>query len=365
MKNTLAIIVICTVIASFYYLKSGMPLDMAAPYPDSPVISDVEIDWSTHIKKAPGSDNWPVTWADDNHQYSSWGDGGGFNGSNKRGRVSLGFARIEGDSKSEGTEDPFKGVNIIGGFQPHRASSIVGKSYGILSIEDTLYAWVSPGSGPEGYREARLYKSLDHARSWEPLTWSFSIEDRFIFPTFLQFGKNYSGPNDNYVYVYASILQRDVDLLVQKPGLIALLRVPVNSITDRNKYEVFTGLNENGLPEWSKNVAEWQPVFNDPNGVGWNVSASYNPGLNRYFLITEHYATSEGYIGIFDSSTPWGPWTTSYYSNLGSFYGISSFYYNFSNKWLSQDGKRFVLVFSGIGEYDAYNSVNGKFIIHE
>ncbi len=365
MKNILTIVVIFTAIASFYYLKSGTNLAMVAPYPDSPLISDVDINWSTYIKKAPGSDNWPLTWAEDNHQYSSWGDGGGFNGSNANGRVSLGFARIEGDSKEKGTKNPFKGVNIFGGIQPQIESSIDGKSYGILSIEDSFYAWVSPGSGPKGYQEARLYKSLDHARSWEPLTWNFSKEDKIIFPTFLQFDKNYSNPRDNYVYVYACILQSDADLSVQKPGHITLLRVPVKNITDRKKYEAFTGLNKNDLPEWSTNIAEWQPVFSDPNGVGWNVSVSYNPGLKRYFLITEHYASREGYIGIFDSSTPWGPWTTSYYAKLGSLFGITTFYYNFSNKWLSQDGKRFVLVFTGIGKYDAYNSVKGRFVIRE
>lgn len=49
----------------------------ASPYPDSSAITGISFNWATHQEMAPGSDNWPVTWADNNHQYSSWGDGGG------------------------------------------------------------------------------------------------------------------------------------------------------------------------------------------------------------------------------------------------------------------------------------------------
>lgn len=365
-KIILIILIITILIVSFSYFGTGMHQTMVAPYPDSPVISSVDFAWSTHNQRAKGSDNWPVTWADDNHQYTSWGDGGGFSGSNSRGRVSLGFARIEGDSKATGTNNPFRGVNIYGGFQPLVASSIDGKSYGILSVENSLYAWISPGSGADGYREARLYQSLDYARSWEPLPWSFTKENKFIFPTFLQFGRGYSNSRDNYVYIYASILQNDAELSVQKPGHIALLRVPINQLTNRHSYEVFSGLNDNGLPSWSANTADWKPVFSDSNGVGWNVSVSYNPGLKKYFLMTEHHASSKGHLGIFDSNEPWGPWHTTYYGSLGRFWSdMSTFYFNFSNKWLSLDGKDFVLIFTGTGKYDAYNSVEGKFIVRE
>lgn len=345
-------------------MVSGRHERLSAPYPNSAFIKDIDFAWSTHLKKAYGSDNWPVTWADDNHQYTSWGDGGGFNGSNAKGRVSLGFARIEGSSDPEATNDPFKGVNIFGGFQPQVPSSIDGKTYGILAVDDSLYAWISPGSGPDGYKEARLYHSTDHARNWQAASWSFTKDDGFIFPAFLQFGKNYSNSRDSYAYVYASILENAQDLSVQKPGHIALLRVPLQHITERDKYEIYTGMNAKGLPEWSADITTWQPVFSDPNGVGWNVSVSYNNALKRYFLITEHHETSKGYIGIFDSKEPWGPWTTTYYDKLGSWLDSTSFYYNFSNKWLSQDGMDFVLIFTGIGKFDAYNSVEGKFVIY-
>src|SRR5690349_18015411 len=80
----------------------------APPYPRSALIERVEFDFSTHRRLAPGSDNWPTTWADDGHLYSAWGDGGGFGGTNSNGRVLLGVARVEG-----GPTD-YTGTNLWG-----------------------------------------------------------------------------------------------------------------------------------------------------------------------------------------------------------------------------------------------------------
>ena len=57
-------------------------------YPDSVEILDFMVDMTTLGEECPmkpcsqGSDNWPITWADDGHQYTSWGDGCGFGGGN-------------------------------------------------------------------------------------------------------------------------------------------------------------------------------------------------------------------------------------------------------------------------------------------
>src|SRR5262245_60691408 len=62
----------------------------ASPYPPSPVITGVTFRDETARTLAPGSDIWPLTWAADGHQYTLFGDGGGFGGDNRDGRVSLG-----------------------------------------------------------------------------------------------------------------------------------------------------------------------------------------------------------------------------------------------------------------------------------
>ena len=76
------------------------------PYPPSPVIKAVN--WApaeSIVRKAKGGDNWPITWADDGHLYTAYGDGNGFE-PRIPAKLSLGFARVEG-----GPAD-FIGVNI-------------------------------------------------------------------------------------------------------------------------------------------------------------------------------------------------------------------------------------------------------------
>lgn len=90
---------------------------------------------------------------------------------------------------------------------------------------------------------------------------------------------------------------------------------------------------------------------------------SCNPGLRRYFLATEHSATHAGHFGLFDAPEPWGPWTTvAYYENVGEGrVEASAFYWNFPTKWLSQDGERFTMVFTGKNSNDSWNTVGGMF----
>lgn len=332
------------------------------PYPPSPVLAEVTFDWSTHDRRAPGSDNWPITWADDDHQYTSWGDGGGFGGTNNDGRVSLGVARVEGAIGG------YRGFNVWGGKDPEHKATFDGKSYGILSVDGGLYMWVSPGSDATNYEEAKIYNSTNHGASWTAATWSFVKSDGIILPTFLQFGKDYRGAKDDFVYVYGNQFKSRMfsvkeKLRVQRPGEIALMRTPKTEIMNRTAYEFFAGLDRNGTPIWTKDPTIRRPVFEDPNGVGWNTSVSFNRGLGRYFLMTEHAASAKGKLGIFDAPEPWGPWTTALYTDSFGAPSVqpSTFFWNFSNKWLSEDGKRFVVIFTGTGTNDSWNTVRGVF----
>lgn len=71
-----------------------------APYPASSHITGISWDMGTLRTLAPYSDNWCITWADNDHQYTSWGDGGGFGGGQSDGRVSMGIGRVEGSKDS-------------------------------------------------------------------------------------------------------------------------------------------------------------------------------------------------------------------------------------------------------------------------
>lgn len=326
---------------------------LSPPYPPSPVITDIVFDWSTHKRHASGSDNWPVTWADDDHQYTSWGDGGGFGGTNSDGRVSLGIARVEGPW------DNYSGYNVWGGKNGANPAQFSGKSYGIVSVDGVLYMWVGPGSNTVSYDEARIARSTDRGATWLKASWAFLKSTKLIMPTILQFGKDYAGARDGYVYSYFIRLQGNPSSLgVHKPGMIDLARVPKDKIMDQASYEFFAGLDAGGSPRWTSDQSLRQPVFQNPEGVGWTVAVSYNQGLKRYILTTEHTESFKGNLGIFDAPEPWGPWTTvAYYTN----WSASTFFWNFSNKWLSSDGKSFTLIYTGLGSNDSWNTVRGSF----
>ena len=288
------------------------------PYPRSPVIKSIGFDWSSHLSKAPGSDNWPFTWADDDNQYTVWGDGGGFGGTNSLGRSSIGVARIEG------SQDDFRATNVWGGYQSENQNEVVGKSYGIVCVKGVLYMWVGmfdPKNNP--FNETKIAYSDDHGAHWAFADWSLKKTDDLMMPTFCNYGRNYSNARDKYVYSYFIRFQSEegpddypdkVDWLnCQKPGIIYLARVPENKILDRDAYAFFAGMYHN-VPAWTSDIHKKKPVFENSNGVGWCMSVSYNSGLKRYILTTEHTETHRGNIGIFDAPEPWGPWTTVYYT---------------------------------------------------
>lgn len=317
-----------------------------SPYPQSKVVAGVEFDWTTRVRLAPGSDNWPVTWADDDHQYSAWGDGGGFGGTNTDGRVSLGFGRIEGPRSG------YKGSNLWGGKRSAHQASFPGKCYGMLSVDGDLYAAVNDcdcDAGPN-----RLYNSSDHAASWSAASWT--IPGGGGDAAFLQFGKGYTGARDGFVYIYAPMHRWDM------PGKrVWLARVPKADIMSWDAWEFYGGTSSAGpvWTSWSKREA----VFEDTR-VCWAVSVSYNAGLKRYLLCTTHHdPLTERGLGIFEAPEPWGPWNTvaRYDTWSGPLGKGSTFFYSFSNKWTTPDGLNFVMIWTGTGDHDAWNTVEGRF----
>jgi hypothetical protein len=328
----------------------------------------MRLDWSTHRRDAPGSDNWQLTWADDGHLYGAWGDGGGFGGSNSDGRVSLGFARIEGSWSD------YRGVNVWGGKSPLSPATFEGKSWGAICVDGVLHMWVVPKSLlAEMQSETRLYSSADHGRTWRPAAWAFTHADELSIPTICQFGRNYQGARDPFVYHYFIAPQDSSGYVIQKPGTIHLARSPAKRVAERSAHEFLAGYR-GGTPLWTRDVKRKQPVFEDPvNGVGWVSSVCYNAGLKRYILMVDHTASSRGNLGVYDAPEPWGPWTTVRFLSeaAGSAFGAgqpqvppNTFFWNLPTKWHSQDGLKFTMVFTGAGrgkDNDSFNLVRGRF----
>lgn len=332
----------------------GCSSGQSPPYPPSPVISEISWDMSSHRTAAPGSDNWPTTWADDDHIYTSWGDGGGFGGTNDIGRVSLGVARIQGDWNA------LQAVNVWGGHQAEHPAQFPGKSYGILSVDDVIYMWVNiQDQDVPQYRQCQLTFSTDHAASFKKGFRFAEPDAAFSVCTFLNFGKAYKGARDNYVYIYSG---QPLDGCIERclGRDVYLARVPKDKILQRASYEFFAGMDNDRKPVWKAQIKDRKPVFSDDNGAGTRLGVVFNPGLKRYLMTIAH--NDEGGLGIFEAAAPWGPWTTvAYYENWLNF-GYSPSYHFAPAKWISEDGKKMVLVWSS---NDQWNSISGHLTLRE
>lgn len=347
---------------------SGCTKPVPNEVPDSQYINTIEFDFSTLKTRAPRSDNWAVTWASDGHQYTTWGDGGGFGGDNELGRVSMGIGKLEGDFND------FTAFNIWGGYNSKTKATFKGKSYGLLDIEGRLWMWKTGNSSDNSaYKEQSLYYSVDGGESWKRTGVDFRPGDSrdgqaFFAPTFLQFGPGYKRARDDYVYIYAPEV-RNEEWEVQSPGSISLLRVKVDSMHKKRRYEYFSGLDDQGQPQWTQNINHRKDVFSHPAGV-MRTSVNWNEGLGRYFLVTQmvsRFKKSNGHIGIFESCEPWGPWRTVLFENAwktGLQKGAKTVFWNFSNRWTSDDGKHFALVYTGPGA-DEFGALRGSFGIDE
>ena len=336
----------------------------AAPYPHSTAILSISWDWATYRTGAVGSDLWPVTWGPDDQLYSAWGDGGGFGGSDSDGRVALGFARIEG-----GPED-FRGFNVNGGKNPEHPASFAkkGKTTGVLFVSDILYASVNLENGVWPDVDHALFWSTNTGATWPQTDWVFSKGNGHFQPAkFLNFGRDYTGLPDSlagYVYIYGPRQSAE-------PGngkALFLARTPQQSVRDRSAYTYFRSTeNPDAPPNWTSDPTEATPVFIDKNGVTPG-SVIFVPSLQGFLLTAFH--TGPGELGVFEAPHPWGPWrTVAYYNDWGGMgtegEGLSC---NFTQKWMSRDGRTLWAVFSvygegakqGVGAHDRFNLVRAR-----
>jgi hypothetical protein len=304
-----------------------------APYPPSPAIRRAEYaPVSSIVRKAFHSDNWPITWADDDCLYTAYGDGRGFKPYTRE-LLSLGVARVHGNPPD------VTGVNVrtesgeLSGFGPKG-----GKASGMLSVDGVLYMWV------RNVDNSQLAWSTDHGASWAWCDWKF--EASFGAPTFLNYGRDYAGARDGYVYVYS----HDSDSAYVPSDRMVLARVPKGQMLERDAYEFYVESDDRNEPRWTRDFDQRGAVFEHAGGC-MRSGISYNAGLGRYLWWQqlprkEHDDTRfNGGFGLYDAPEPWGPWTTVYATrewdtgpgDTGSL----------PPKWMSEDGRTCHQVFSG------------------
>ena len=312
----------------------------APPYPQSSIITN--INWAPVAKilrKAPGSDTWPTTWADDDSLYTVFGDGWGFT-PKIADKLSVGFAKISGNPNQ------FVGVNIRSSTGEQTGGGLSGKkASGMLMVDGVLYMWVRNANN--NGEQCQLAWSRDYAQSWTWSEWKFA---ELGYCVFLNFGKNYAGARDDYVYAYSP----NTPSAYNETDQAILMRAPKEQIANRGAYEFFAGFYDNGNPVWTTNINLRQGIFTFPGGVN-RMDVTYNVPLGRYLMVMRSRARAGGvnHFSIFDAPEPWGPWTTVYYtknwegkplSTESDGWGESQ---HIPSKWISTDGTAFYLIFSG------------------
>lgn len=322
--------------------------------------------WETRKAAATGSDNFPMTWAADDHQYTIGGDGYGFG--NQKPKQSMIFSRVKGSFDDQGYEDLWSGD---------------GKSYGLLTLGDRAYVWRGPGSGVQSFAETWLYVFDLEGRLLEKKQ-LFTAADQLCMPTFLQLGQDYQYGFDDWVYSYAiqplpaqpfalNRVWRDgwdfsylLQTLLGRPlwdmgtGSIWLMRAPRNQLFDRSAYRFFAGF-DGEKPIWTADIERKQAVMELSENT--LVSCTYVPWSNTYLFATEHSQPFGSNLKILQSRYPWGPWhSLQTWDAWGEQQGLqpSLFYWNFAPKWSDADGGG-VIIYSGIKENDRYNSMRVQF----
>jgi hypothetical protein len=343
--------------------KNNIWLD--PPYPPSEVIRGIEFLPQTRRTEAQGSDIWPITWADDDHQYAAYGDGAGFGVTSPReqsgkSRVSLGVSRIEGDWRN------YVGKNVWGGKDAENPAQFNGKGTGIVCIAGVLYMWVGgPDSRPIDFTQ--LAVSRDHAKTWALADWKWTMHDGVFAGAFLNFGRDDAGARDDYVYSYFTRIEKTPERprswIHETPGLVDLARVPRDALLEQNAYEWFAGLSDDGSPRWTKDMKSRQPAFMDPNGIKI-VSVCHVPGMDRYLLVYNP-RDNAGHFALFEAGEPWGPWKQGAYWKSQPLFmppepntRVSVFH--FAPKWWSDGGLEFTLIFN-TGD-DAWNTIRGRLL---
>lgn len=315
-----------------------------APYPASKVIT--RLTWDSDVLIMEGcvsGDNWPIAWVNDNLQITAFCDGKGF--SKQAPDLSQGFARVFGDPPDFHAEN-FKSDADT----PMGGGSMGIKASDMIIVDGVLYMFVRnykpPGS--DDFTNARLACSKNLGVNWTWADWHFS--DTFGCPAFVQFGKDYQGARDDYVYIAS---QANDSAYGYSPDIV-MARVKKGSVMDRARYDFFAGLDENGKPLWSQDITKRKPIFTDPKGTQ-RIAITYNAALRRYIMATSHLtgkeATHTAALGVFEAPEPWGPWSTVYYDDHWSVrdgQDCRTYHHRFPAKWISADGKTMWLLYSGL-----------------
>lgn len=255
-------------------------------------------------------------------------------------------------------------------------------SYGIVSIEGNIYQFISHCGDRNGWgwfdgtqliwkpRSEDKWKRWNGTDAHDRDRWLlneggnqlmfFNEPDyAFSFISIAQYGKDYEDNQDGYVYIYSPEGKL-------RAANLNMARVKKKDITDRNKWEYFTQLNEEGAAEWVLgDISKRGIVHKFPEGWGfysWSPSVVWNEKLGLFMMVTggtlrpgtgdtnlkSDVHNESGSLMLLYADKPWGPWKQFYWKEnwqVGA--DMNRLYFpQLAPKWISEDGLTMQLVFS-------------------
>lgn len=275
------------------------PRGPAPPVPPSLVIRTLE--WAgahSIIRRAEDGDNWPITWADDDALYTTWGDGTGFVPKVEK-KLGCGFARVTGSPPE------FTGANIRSSAEQLGQGRSGKKGWGILCVAGGLYLWL--GHADEKGAGAQLAWSRDHARTWTFADWQFP---KFGLVGFVNYGKDYQGARDRFMYACS----HDGPRADTPADRFILMRAPKDRLTVRGTWEFPDGLDARGQPRWTRELARRGAALANRDGC-LRSAMTYCAPLRRYLWWQQipqppgHADRGDtrftGGFAVYDAPEPW------------------------------------------------------------
>jgi len=315
-------------------------------------------------------DMWPITWAADGFLYGGAGDNSG---------SPMNFWRIHGE---DGGPWAFH-LELVDNMpidpkawcQRPRVDPARGvKPASLLGMDGMLYFAVelhNYGENPAFNRQCNVSSFIITTRDWGK-TWDREatppdfFTGRLASPHFIQFGRDYAGARDGFIYAHFPA-GRDGKSYWCNADFLLLGRVLQGRLLARDAWEFHAGTDASGNPLWTRDGEGAAPVFEYPLMTGED-HCSWNPGLRRYLLGNFSFmdgktleprpyhqcwpeSVAPSQLTLFEAPEPWGPW--SLFHRDDDWGTVGDYQPSFPVKWMSADGKRMYMV--SAGSLDDYN----------